>query len=72
MSVANLSKAIKSTVEKRIEKEGRVQRGIVNNGRVQIGSKSYPMKQAVDCNASNGRKVWAQLSKSGDAVVVGT
>ena len=71
MSITDLARDIKKTVEKRIEKESCVRRGIVNNGRIQIGSKSYPMKQAVDCNASNGRKVWAQLSTSGDAVVVG-
>lgn len=71
MSVKELATAIKNSVDKRINEEARARRGTIKDGRFQSGSKSYPYKQAVDCNTSDGNKVWAQLTPSGKAVIVG-
>ena len=71
MSVKSLAAAVKAAVNKRIAEEARAMRGTIQNGRFISGSKSYPMVQAVDCDTGNGKRVWAQLSKSGNAVVVG-
>lgn len=69
MSVDNLANAIKIVVDRRIREEARAKRGTIENGRFISGSKSYPYTQAVDCNISG--RVWAQLSTSGTAVIVG-
>ena len=69
MGVDNLANAIKIVVDRRIRAEARAKRGTVENGRFISGSKSYPCTQAVDCNTSG--RVWAQLSTSGTAVIVG-
>ena len=71
MSIQSLSTAVKNAVDTRIKREARALRGTVKDGRFQCGNKSYPFKQAVDCNVSSGRRVWAQLSPNGDAVIVG-
>ena len=68
MSIQSLSTAVKNAVDTRIKREARALRGTVKDGRFQCGNKSYPFKQAVDCNV---RRVWAQLSPNGDAVIVG-
>lgn len=67
--VADLKSALKAAVDKRIELEARAKRGIIQNGMFHCGAKSYPYKQAIDCSLRN--KVWAQLSTSGKAVIVG-
>ena len=71
MGVQSLANAIGQAVNERIKREARALRGTIKNGMFQCGNKSYPFKQAVDCNTSNGRRVWAQLSTDGSAVVVG-
>ena len=71
MGVRELAQEIKKAVDKRIANEARAQRGIIKDGMFQTGSKTYPYKQAVDCNTSSGSFVWAQLSPQGDAVIVG-
>lgn len=71
MSVQSLGTALKNAVARRIEKESRALRGTISNGRLQVGAKSYPFTSAVDVGTHNGSKVWAQLSKSGKAVIVG-
>ena len=71
MSVEGLSRAIKAAIDMRIEQEARAMRGVIQNGQFQSGAKSYPYVSAVDANTSEGKKVWAQLSQSGKAVVVG-
>ena len=71
MSVDNLANSIKAAVDKRVNEESRALRGTIQNSRFFSGSKSFPFTPAVDCNTVNGKKVWAQLSKNGTAVVVG-
>lgn len=71
MGVQSLAAATKSAVERRINEESKAQRGTICNGRLQIGAKSYPYTSAVDVGAHNGDKVWAQLTPSGKAVIVG-
>ena len=71
MGVKELASAIKSAVDKRIAEESRALHGTIRDGMFQCGSKSYPYKQAVDCNTSEGNRVWAQMSTSGDAIIVG-
>ncbi len=71
MSVQNLADSIKSVVDKRIDEESRTRRGTIQGGRFISGGKSYPFAAAVDCNTGNGKRVWAQLSTNGKAVVVG-
>lgn len=71
MGIKELATAIRNAVNKRIDEEARAKRGIIKDGRFLVGAKSYPFKQAVDCNTSEGNRVWAQLSTNGDAVIVG-
>lgn len=71
MGVAELASAVKSAVDKRIAAEARAMRGTMQNGRFISGAKSYPMIQATDVDTGDGKKVWAQLSRNGNAVVVG-
>lgn len=69
MGVQSLASSIKNAVDRRIQNEARAIRGTVKNGMFQSGSKSFPAKQAVDCNTR--RKVWAVPSTNGKAVIVG-
>lgn len=69
--IQGLADAIKSAVQNRIDEESKAKRGTIQNGNFVSGDKSYPFIQAVDCNISNGSRVWAQLSRSGKAVIVG-
>lgn len=69
MGVQKLEQSLKEIFDKKINEEARARRGIIKNGRLQIGAKSYPYQQAVDCNI-NG-KVWAQIADNGKAVIVG-
>ena len=71
MSVKSLAATVARIVQQRINNEAWAKRGTVQNGRFFSGSKSYPMVQAVDVDTGDGRRVWAQLSKNGTAVVVG-
>lgn len=71
MGVQSLANAIQQAVDERIKREARALRGTVRDEAFHCGNKSYPLKQAVDCNTSNGRRVWAQLAQNGVAVVVG-
>ena len=69
--VIGLVAAIRAGLQNRQSQESRVQRGIIRNGRVHIGERSYPFRAAVDCNTSDGSLVWVQISKGGTAVIVG-
>lgn len=71
MSIQSLANSIKSAVDKRIEEEAQAKRGTIHNDRFISGSKSYPFTPAVECDTSEGARVWAQLSKDGKAVIVG-
>lgn len=71
MSVKSLAVAVARAVQRRIEQEARAMRGTVQGNRFISGAKSYPMIQAVDVDAGEGKRVWAQLSQNGNAVVVG-
>lgn len=71
MGVQNLANSIKAAVDKRVNSEARAIRGTIQGGRFVSGSKSYSFTAAVDCSTGEGKKVWAQLSSSGKAVVVG-
>ena len=70
MNIQTMTQTIKEALDKRIQQEARAMRGIVKGGMFHSGTKSYPYKQAVDCNIG-GNKVWAQLSTNGKAVIVG-
>lgn len=70
-NIEGLGKTLKNAMDKRISQEARMKRGVVSNGRIYCGARSYPYKQAVDCSTANGRKVWAQVANNGQAVVVG-
>ena len=67
--IADLKSAVKAAVDKRIAEESRAKRGTIKDGMFHCGAKTYPFKQAIDCNTGN--KVWAQLSTNGTAVIVG-
>lgn len=71
MGVNSLANTIRQAVDDRIKREARALRGTIKDGMFQCGNKSYPIKQAIDCNVSNGRRVWAQLSSNNTAVIVG-
>lgn len=71
MSIESLGNSIKSAVDKRVNSEARAMRGTIRNGRFVSGSKSYPFTAAVDCSTGEGKKVWAQKSTSGKAVIIG-
>lgn len=71
MSVKSLAAAVARAVQRRIEQEARAMRGTIQDGRFVSGAKSYPMVQAVDVDTGENKRVWAQLSKNGSAVVVG-
>lgn len=68
---AGLANTIKSALQKKVDTEARALHGKVRDGQFQCGAKSYPIVQAVDVDCSEGKKVWAQLSQNGSAVVVG-
>ena len=63
-----LRKSIKDTREKQ---EGKAQRGVIQGGRVRIGSRSYSFKAVVDCSTEEGAIVWVQISKGGTAIILG-
>ena len=69
--ILGLVAAIRAGLRNGQSQESRAQRGIIRNGRVHIGERSYPFRAAVDCNTSDGSLVWVQISKSGTAVIVG-
>ena len=63
-----LRKSLKDTRERQ---EGKAQRGVIQSGRVRIGSCSYPFKAVVDCSTEEGALVWVQISKGGTAIILG-
>ena len=69
--VMGLAAAIRAGLRNGQSQESRAQRGIIRNGRVHIGERSYPFRAAVDCNTSEGSFVWVQISRGGTAVIVG-
>ena len=69
--VLGLAAAIRAGVSRRQSQESQAQRGVIQNGRVHIGERSYPFRAAVDCNTSDGSLVWVQISRGGTAVIVG-
>lgn len=71
MSVQSLANSIKNAVDNRVNKEARAMRGTIQNGMFVSGAKSFPYKQAVDCNTFEGSKVWAQRATNGQAIIVG-
>ena len=71
MGVTKLAAALKKAMVERIEEEGRAKRGTVQNGQVLINARQYNFAQAVDCNVTTGRRVWALRTIYGKAVIVG-
>ena len=63
-----LRKSVKDTREKQ---EGKAQKGVIQGGRVRIGSRSYPFKAVVDCSTEEGSLVWVQISTGGMAIILG-
>ena len=66
-----LAAVIRAGIKNSQVAESQAQRGIIRNGRVHIGERSYPFRAAVDCNTSDGSLVWVQISKGCTAVIVG-
>ena len=69
--VVGLAAAIRAGMKNAQMDESKAQRGVIQNGRVHIGERSYPFRAVVDCNTSDGSLVWVQISKGGTAVIVG-
>ena len=69
--VLGLAAAIRAGMKNAQMDESKAQRGVIQNGRVHIGERSYPFRAAVDCNTSDGSLVWVQISRGGTAVIVG-
>ena len=69
--VVGLAAAIRAGMKNAQMDESKAQRGVIQNGRVHIGERSYPFRAAVDCNTSDGSLVWVQISRGGTAVIVG-
>ena len=69
--ILGLAAAIRAGLRNGQSQESRAQRGIIRNGRVHIGERSYPFRVVVDCNTSDGSLVWVQISRGGTAVIVG-
>ena len=69
--ILGLAAAIRAGIKNSQVAESQAQRGIIRNGRVHIGERSYPFRAVVDCNTSDGNLVWVQISKGGTAVIVG-
>ena len=69
--ILGLAAAIRAGIKNSQVAESQAQRGIIRNGRVHIGERSYPFRAVVDCNTSDGSLVWVQISKGGTAVIVG-
>ena len=63
-----LRRRVKSTKERQ---EVKAQRGVIQGGRVRIGSHSYPLKAVVDCSTGEGALVWVQISRGGTAIILG-
>lgn len=69
--ILGLAAAIRAGLRNGQSQESRAQRGIICNGRVHIGERSYPFRATVDCNTAEGSLVWVQISRGGIAVIVG-
>ena len=63
-----LRKSLKDTRERQ---EGKAQKGVIQGGRVRIGSRSYPFRAVVDCSTEEGSLVWVQISKGSTAIILG-
>lgn len=71
MGVRELAIAIKVAVDNRIREEAEAMRGTIQDGKFQSGAKSYPYVAAVDCNTSEGNRVYAQKAQDGKVIIVG-
>ena len=70
--IAGLADAIQSGVKRKAkQQEAKAQRGIIQNGMVRIGGRSYPFKTVIDCSTEDGSFVWVQLTQNGTAVIIG-
>ena len=69
--INRLAETIKNAMQRRIDTEARTLRGTIRNGKFISGARSYPYISAVETNTRNGSRVWAQLSKNNQAVIVG-
>ena len=67
--IDGLATAVEKAVKKR--QTGNARRGVIHGSLVHIGSRAYPFSAAVDCQTEDGRYVWVQLTKNGQAVIVG-
>lgn len=71
MGVTKMMSDVRKAMMNRIENEGRAMRGKLRSGFLQVGSKSYPVAQAVDVNVADRGRVWAMRARNGKAVIVG-
>lgn len=72
MSIQTLASDLKKVMAERIEKEGRAMRGTIREGKLQVGNEQYDLFQAVECEVSEGSRVWAMRARNGKAVIVGS
>ena len=60
------------TIRKGVKpKEQKAVRGVIADGRVWVGARSYPFRTAIDGKTENGCRVWVLVSEGGNAVIVG-
>ena len=52
-------------------REQQAMRGVIEDGRVRIGARSYPFRATVDCRTDDGCRVWVLLTEGGKAIIVG-
>ena len=70
--MSGLAETIRTGMKRMRENaEQKAQRGIIEDGRVRIGARSYPMKAAVDADTSDGSRVWVLIARDGTAVIIG-
>ena len=69
--IEGLKSAVSKALQKRIDEEAKAKHGTMKDGLFVSGNKSYPAIQAVDVDTSGGSRVWAQLDRNGNAVIVG-
>ena len=67
--VDGLAAAVEKVIRNR--QTGNTRRGVIHGSLVHIENRAYPFSVAVDCQTEDGCSVWVQLTKNGQAVIVG-
>ena len=70
--ISGLAETVRTGMKRMRENaEQKAQCGVIEDGRVRIGARSYPMKAAVDADTSDGSRVWVLIAQNGTAVIIG-